>query len=1037
MKINYFKLIIKFFVLINITKGSSNDNSDSSINLSNNNNKPKEWAVYLYDKKNGKYLTEEQVNKLAKQKDFINLGKIGELEGYWLFKMKEEEEEDDDDDDDNDDEYNDENDFIKEKYSYDQHIKKNKREDNNKLSNFLKLNKLNKNGKHKNIQHNIFYDNKKLKKKRRNNMIAKKKYKRTINEAEDDLLNLKDLHWFEQQKYVQRYKREFVPFNIINKLNDGIGKNNVYDYNAKERRKRFINSYKYDYSYNDDESNESLKKYISRGITYKDMYSEIVYDYDHLNFTDPFFYRQWHLYNNGTVSKHIGNDINVVPLWKRGINGTGVVVSVIDDGVEWTHDDLRPAWYTDKTRLPKTDSHGTRCAGTIAAQPNLSCGIGVAFGAKIAGERLISAKTTDSMEASAVNYKYQINDIYSNSWGPNDDGATLDGPGTLCNKALKNGVMKGRKGYGSIFIFASGNGGMYDDNCNFDGFANSIYTIAIGALAHDNSKPFYAEICSAQLAVTYSGDRKLAITTTDILNSSIDKNTRTKGCASDHTGTSAAAPIASGIIALMLSVRPDLGWRDIQHIIVNNAVVISPDDSGWAKNGAGHYVHHYFGFGKMDAEKLVDASIKHKILPISALKYSKEISPKSLIPIDEKPFESTIELTEEEVGSIHSLEHVQITVKLPHVNRRYLTIKLISPSGTESILATKRTHDEGKDGFNPWTFMTVFNWGESPIGIWKLIITDSRKSENPDNIKWSLGKLQSWKLTIHGLCDEKHIQHNEDKRPYCNIQLSNNESIFNFETLIQKKIVIPFMVSCIILCFFLLYLFNNKKCFIFFETSNLKYTPLENKSSSSYELTSLKETDGNNSKIQKSNSTEINKSNLLVRSCSSNYLANNHAHSVDILQNEEEDKDKINKNVALMRLKANNRGGLVKSWSLSNLQERKASLYSNNEDNSPVVDDKKFNFPRVPLSGGSSLKNNIERNTREMQQRSKSNLCEEISQNTSSFKNGSQKSNLRKSYSSRIIFDDNNDERDNNNNNKNNKKTNKLNKSKSSNNLKF
>jgi len=119
--------------------------------------------------------------------------------------------------------------------------------------------------------------------------------------------------------------------------------------------------------------------------------------------------------------------------------------------------------------------------------------------------------TTDSMEATALNYKFQINDIYSNSWGPSDDGASLEGPGTLCNKALQNGVTKGRNGYGSIFIFASGNGGAYDDNCNFDGFANSIYTIAIGAIAHDNSKPFYAEVCSAQLAVTYSGDRKLAI----------------------------------------------------------------------------------------------------------------------------------------------------------------------------------------------------------------------------------------------------------------------------------------------------------------------------------------------------------------------------------------------------------------------------------------------------------------------------------------------------------------------------------------------
>lgn len=41
-------------------------------------------------------------------------------------------------------------------------------------------------------------------------------------------------------------------------------------------------------------------------------------------------------------------------------------------------------------------------------------------------------------------------------------------------------IRKGRYGYGNVFVFASGNGGINDDNCNFDGYANSIYTITIG-----------------------------------------------------------------------------------------------------------------------------------------------------------------------------------------------------------------------------------------------------------------------------------------------------------------------------------------------------------------------------------------------------------------------------------------------------------------------------------------------------------------------------------------------------------------------------
>lgn len=47
------------------------------------------------------------------------------------------------------------------------------------------------------------------------------------------------------------------------------------------------------------------------------------------------------------------------------------------------------------------------------------------------------------------------------------------------------------------------------------------------------------------------------------------------GCTEGHTGTSAAAPLAAGMVALMLQVRPCLSWRDVQHIIAFTATKVS------------------------------------------------------------------------------------------------------------------------------------------------------------------------------------------------------------------------------------------------------------------------------------------------------------------------------------------------------------------------------------------------------------------------------------------------------------------------------
>lgn len=136
--------------------------------------------------------------------------------------------------------------------------------------------------------------------------------------------------------------------------------------------------------------------------------------------------------------------------------------------------------------------------------PNDVCGVGVAYNSKVAGIRILSAPISDADEAAALNYAYQLNDIYSCSWGPPDDGKSMDAPEGLILKAMVNGVQKGRDGKGSIFVFAAGNGGGVDDQCNFDGYTNSIFSITVGAIDRKGLHPYYSELCSAMMMVAPS-----------------------------------------------------------------------------------------------------------------------------------------------------------------------------------------------------------------------------------------------------------------------------------------------------------------------------------------------------------------------------------------------------------------------------------------------------------------------------------------------------------------------------------------------------
>lgn len=90
--------------------------------------------------------------------------------------------------------------------------------------------------------------------------------------------------------------------------------------------------------------------------------------------------------------------------------------------------------------------------------------------------------------------------------------------------------MQGRRNKGSIFVFAAGNGGSTEDSCAFNGYVNSIYTIAISGVNWDGKVPGHAEPCAAIMAVTYGQDNYDSVKVPVVSNESteVDRKTRKK-----------------------------------------------------------------------------------------------------------------------------------------------------------------------------------------------------------------------------------------------------------------------------------------------------------------------------------------------------------------------------------------------------------------------------------------------------------------------------------------------------------------------------
>ena len=501
--------------------------------------------------------------------------------------------------------------------------------------------------------------------------------------------------------------------------------------------------------------------------------------------SDPLYGCQWHLSNQ----EQGGEDINVEAVWAEGINGEGVNVVVVDDTMDYSHEDLAGNINSSLNHdyggmggaYRPFDHHGTAVAGIIAARDNGAGVRGVAPRATVYGYNYLAGdwdQFQDINRAGAMSRNRVVTAVSNNSWGPTD-GPWLGYANQLWELAVDSGTREGYDGKGVFYAWAGGNGGGShlenpdgtpvgghfvnlrdrEDNSNYDEFANYHAVTAVCAVNDQDTRSFYSEkganlwVCAPSSGDSDQGHR--GIVTTE--NSDRYRN--------DFTGTSAATPIVSGVAALLRQANSDLTWRDLKLILAASARKNDAANSGWAegarKYGATsdadrYHFNHGYGFGVVDAKAAVDLAKGWTNVPtLESVSASSQAAVTIPPPSGSAPQTVTTTLTLN--TGIRFTEFVEINTDFYHTSFRDMEIELVSPSGAVSKLAvpfnTRYYHTDEicRDG-EPCTyyvrldgefrFGSARHLGEDPNGQWTLRLTD--------HFPASGGTLRSWSIKVYG-----------------------------------------------------------------------------------------------------------------------------------------------------------------------------------------------------------------------------------------------------------------------------------------------
>ena len=472
---------------------------------------------------------------------------------------------------------------------------------------------------------------------------------------------------------------------------------------------------------------------------------------------------QWYLNNQGLNGAIADIDINVEPAWDF-VTGAGVVIGIVDDGVFLGSADLGPngtgphqnfndGGATATLGASFFDIHGTSVAGIACAVFQDGLGMsGAAPGSTFASIRLVGEdQITDDLDtAGALNSNLDQIHIYNNSWGPGENEAVLVQEGPLVMEALERGVTDGRGSLGAIYVFSAGNDAGIQDNSNYSSLTASQYTIAVGALSDIGVKAGYSEPgANIVVCAPSGGGAQSVITTSYEIGFDIDGNLiRVPTYIDTFSGTSVAAPLVSGVVALMLEANPNLGWRDVQDILIRTATQNDSSNGDWITNADGLTFNHSYGSGLVNAEAAVAAATERagtgNMAPRDTAVESALFTEQEEIPDgDTSGLTKIFDLSGDPNMKV---EHVELTMRVITPRRGDLNITLISPSGTPSVLSVSQDENDVEGSIVDYVFMTTRNWGEGSAGEWILRVSDDR-----DNGITSV--FNNATLTVNGVVD--------------------------------------------------------------------------------------------------------------------------------------------------------------------------------------------------------------------------------------------------------------------------------------------
>jgi proprotein convertase subtilisin/kexin type 2 len=497
---------------------------------------------------------------------------------------------------------------------------------------------------------------------------------------------------------------------------------------------------------------------------------------------DPLFRYQWHLVNTGQVGDPTGGasgvpgvDINVAPVWERGFDGSGVTVAVVDDGLEVGHEDLRVnvaqglshnyrTGDGDPTPAEKVTSHGTAVAGIIAAARNGTGGIGVAPSAKLAGFTLLkSSYQSDTIDALGRGVRNGSVAISNNSWGPVDDSPMPTSLNVMLEEVIRKGVDRGRAGKGIVYVFGAGNADKHASRTDFSDFTSPLPSHYIPSNFQGSLAKQALPICAVNakgVASLYSANGSnllVCAPSSDFLPDTAGITTTTPFGQYDHAfgGTSAAAPVVSGVVALMLQANPNLTWRDVRLILARTARILPSmeKDPGaeWIETGARnpHTGQPYrystrYGFGLVDAEAAVSYAQRFVSVGGSSQAFWEQSCAGASTGASST---GTVEQTIEMQCGWRKVEFLDVDIGLEHPNFRALRVTLETPSGTKIVLS--RDYSRCTLLFDPGHCSTeninhrfrthaITALDEPASGNWKLHIEDALGTGEPVRLRHAL-----------------------------------------------------------------------------------------------------------------------------------------------------------------------------------------------------------------------------------------------------------------------------------------------------------